>query len=258
MTALETPPSLLKQIWWRLQPVQAAAFTCSGFDDLEHAIPPDVRSFVEDSYPHNHTYTAAGDRLLPKRKLATRMARLTRFYPTPTDSLLDLSCSKGFFVFHAAAQPGCTRALGVDLDDTCLNACRLLNERYSRQSQVAFVRTTIPELAERIDEFGGPFRVALLVNTYQYLVFGSSVAPPVSRDHREIFRLLRQLCSGRLIFHNRLELADLQSEPQFRASHLVRHVRYDRETIFAAASEFFEVRRLDPWSRRPVWLLDAR
>jgi len=258
VSAVGTPPNLWQQIWWRLQPVQAAAFTCPGFDDLEGTIPAEIRSFVEDSYPHNHTYTAAGDHLLPGRKLATRVARLTRYYPSHPESLLDLSCSKGFFVFHAAMQSGCERALGVDLDDSCLNACRLLNSRFAHQSRVNFARATLTELAERIDDFGGPFQVALLVNTYQYLIFGSGVAPPTSRDHGEIFRLLRQVCSGRLVFHNRLQFSDLQSEPQFRASHFVRHCRYDPETIHDAASEYFEVQRLDPWSRRPVWLLDAR
>ena len=31
------------------------------------------------------------------------MAGLARYYPRPLTSLLDLSCSKGYFVFHAAA-----------------------------------------------------------------------------------------------------------------------------------------------------------
>lgn len=241
-----------------MQPVSADAFACSGFDDLEGSIPADIRAFFADSYPHNHTFTAAGGRLVPGRKLADRLARLTKHYPNPLESLLDLSCSKGFFVFHAATQPRCERALGIDLNENCVNACRLLNARFERKSRVNFSQLTLPELADRIDEFGGPFQTALLVNTYQYLVLGSSVGPPVSHDHRVIFGLLRRVCSGRLIFHNRLSLADLQSEPQERARRAGNDVEYEPAAIYAGASSHFQVRELDSWSRRPVWLLDAR
>ncbi|HTI51067.1 MAG TPA: hypothetical protein VL475_08950 [Planctomycetaceae bacterium] len=251
-------PGLLRQLWWRFQRVQPSEFACSGFDDLDHSLPADVRSFVENSYPRNHTFVASGNQLLPKRKLVDRVARLSRHYPQPLDSLVDLSCSKGFFVFHAAMQPGCRRVMGVDLDEQCLTACQALNTRFARQSRVNFARLTLPEMAGRIDEFGGPFQVALLVNTYQYLVFGSTVAPAASHDHSEIFRLLRQVCSGRLIFHNRLSFADLQSDPQERARQEGTGCVYEPGPIREAAARFFHVTPLDPWSRRPVWLLDAR
>lgn len=240
-----------------MQSDSASAFACTGFDDLEGSIPRDLRAFFADSYPHNHTYTAARGRLVPGRKLADRLAQLTKHYPKPLLSLVDLSCSKGFFVFHAATQPDCERALGIDLNENCVNACGLLNARFERRSRVRFARLTLPELAERIDEFGGPFQTALLVNTYQYLVFGSAVGPPVSHDHREIFELLRRVCSGRLIFHNRLSLADLQSDPQDRASRTDHAVEYEPAAIHAGAAEFFRVNELDSRSRRPIWLLDA-
>jgi hypothetical protein len=252
------PPGLLKQFWWRFQPVQPSEFACPGFDDLDHLAPADVGSFVENSYPQNHTFVASGSRLLPKRKLAVRVAHLSRHYPAPLESLVDLSCSKGFFTFHAAAARGCPRVLGVDLDEQCLRACRSLNERFSLRSQVNFARLTLPELARRIDEFGGPFQTALLINTYQYLVFGSSVAPAASHDHFEIFRLLRQVCSGRVIFHNRLWFADLQSDPQERARREGTGCVYSPTVIREAAEQCFRVTPLDPWSRRPLWLLDAR
>src|SRR5262249_1649178 len=178
----------------------------------------DMRTFLSDSYPRNHTFAPVADRLVPHRKLAVRLAGLSRYYPSPLTSLLDLSCSKGFFVFHAAAQESCQRALGIDLSDECLAACRRLKTGFIRREHVRFERLTLPEMAARIDEFGGPFQTALLVNTYQYLFFGSTVAPAVGQDHCDIFRLLRSVCSGRLIFHNRLALADLQSDPQERAA----------------------------------------
>jgi hypothetical protein len=253
----ELKPTLWNRVWQWLCPGPDADLACRGFGDLDTSIPANVRSFVEESYPHNHTYTAAGGSLIPSRKLAERVVNLTQHYPKPLESFVDLSCSKGFFVFHAAMQADCQRALGVDLNEQCLDVCRLLNSRFERQSQTCFEKLSLTELALRINEFGGPFRTALLVNTYQYLVFGSSVAPSTSLDHREIFRLLRRVCSGRLIFHNRLSLADLQSDPQDRARRAGSDVIYEPAAILAAASEFFHVRSLDPWSLRPVWLLDA-
>lgn len=250
----------LSQLWrgisnfWR--PLNPASLAVSGFVDLERVLTADERSFVKDSYPHNHTFIAMRDQLLPTRKLARRVSRLSRFYLPNVGRIVDLSCSKGFFVFHAASRPDCQRALGIDLDESCLEVCRTLNACFTRQSRVSFARLTLSELAEQIDSYGGPFQTALLVNTYQYLLFGSLVAPPIGIGHRDIFRLLRRICDGRIIFHNRLHLWDLQHDVIY-ASRQVKH-QYDPAAIFEAATEFFSIRRVNRWSRRPVWVLDAR
>jgi hypothetical protein len=258
LNAVFPRPSLWNQLSWRLAPVNPEALACAGFDRVLASLPDQTKTFVRDSYPHNHTYTPLEDRLVPSRKLAVRVAGLARYYPAPLTSLVDLSCSKGFFVFHAAAQPTCGRALGIDLDDECLNVCRQLNTRFSQSERVRFARLTLPELAEQIGEFGGPFQTALLINTYQYLFFGSTVAPAIGHDHRGIFGLLRQICSGRLVFHNRLRFADLQSNPQERAAREGTARLYHPDAIREAAEEFFHVTRLRKWLGRPVWLLDAK
>lgn len=251
-------PSLWSQLAWRFTPLNRAAVVCPGFQELTANLPADVQAFVSDSYPRNHTFTPLVDRLVPKPKLAVRVAGLARHYPRPLTSLLDLSCSKGFFVFHAASQPLCERVLGIDLSEECLQVCRQLKSRFGGAERVNFARLTLPELAERIDEFGGPFQTVLLLNTYQYLFFGSTVAPAVGQNHREIFRLLRRVCSGRIVFHNRLRLADLQSDPQQRASQAGTGALYHPQAIREAAAELFQVTELRRWLGRPVWLLDAR
>lgn len=257
-TTLPATPSLLEQIWARFLPARPDDYACAGFHDLDQSLSAEVRGFVADSYPRNHTFTASGERLVPRPKLANRVARLSRNYSTGFRSFIDLSCSKGFFVFHAAMHQGCERAMGIDLDEQCLDACRKLQKQFEGRERVQFEKLTIPELADRIDQFGGPFETAMLVNTYQYLVFGSSIAPRVSYDHREIFHLLRRICSGRLIFHNRLRLADLQDSVQEGLTPECRQAVYEPEAIASAASEYFHVSRLDRWSKRPVWLLDAK
>jgi hypothetical protein len=258
LNAVFPRPSLWNQLAWRLAPVDREALACQGFDRVAASLPDETQTFVRDSYPHNHTYTPLDDRLVPSRKLAVRVAGLARYYPAPLTSLVDLSCSKGFFVFHAAAQPACERALGIDLDDECLSVCRQINARFSQGKRVRFARLTLPELAERIGEFGGPFQTALLINTYQYLFFGSTVAPAISQDHGHIFGLLRKVCSGRLVFHNRVRFSDLQSNPQERAAREGTGQLYQPGAIRAAAEEFFRVTALRKWLGRPVWLLDAK
>ncbi|MGE5193520.1 MAG: hypothetical protein ACM3U2_13585 [Deltaproteobacteria bacterium] len=258
MTALFPRPTLWTQLAWRLKPVRPEGLACPGFEKAAANLPADVRTFVSDSYPRNHTYTPVADRLVPNPKLAVRVAGLSQYYPAPLTSLLDLSCSKGFFVFHAAARETCKRAVGIDLSDECLEVCRLLNSGFDRCERVRFERLTLPELAGRIGEFGGPFQTVLLINTYQYLFFGSTVAPAVGQDHREIFRLLRTVCSGRVVFHNRLSLADLQSDPQERASRAGTGKLYHPQAIREAAEGFFRVTALRRWLGRPVWLLDAK
>lgn len=258
MTGEFPQPNLWSRLAWQLTPVDPEAQACSGFDKSSASLPDDVQNFVSDSYPHNHTYTPQEDRLVPNRKLAVRVAGLARYYPVPLTSLLDLSCSKGFFVFHAAAIATCERAMGIDLSDECLNACQQLRTRFSQSERVRFERMTLPDLAGNIGEFGGPFQTVLLINTYQYLFFGSTVAPAIGQDHREIFRLLRTVCSGRLVFHNRVSLADLQSNPQERAALAGTGKLYHPEAIRQAAAEFFNVTMLSRWLGRPVWLLDAK
>jgi hypothetical protein len=251
-------PSLWSQIAWQLTPVDPELQSCGGFDQDAISLPDEVQAFVSDSYPHNHTFKPQGDRLVPDRKLAVRVAGLARYYPAPLTSLLDLSCSKGFFVFHAAAIASCERAMGIDLSDECLHACRELRTRFTRPERVRFEHLTLPELARRIDEFGGPFQTVLLVNSYQYLFFGSTVAPGIGHDHRAIFRLLRTICSGRLVFHNRVSLEDLQSNPQRQAALAGTGKLYHAEAIHQAAAEYFKVTTLRRWLGRPVWLLDAK
>ncbi|MEZ6072934.1 MAG: hypothetical protein R3C10_22385 [Pirellulales bacterium] len=219
--------------------------------------PPDVRAFVGDSYPHNHTYFVGDRKLKPHRQLATRVARLSECYPSPLESLLDLSCSKGFFVFDAVSRLGCRRALGVDLDLQCLHACQSMRQRFTGASHIQFVRLNLREMAERIDDFGGPFQTVLLINSYQYFVLGSDIAPGISLDHAEIFHLLRRVCSGRLIFENRIQLQHLQRNLKERAARLGSRFAYNPHVIIDAAGRYFNVQPLASWSRYPTIVMDA-
>ena len=240
-----------------LQRVAPAALACRDFRRLSQ-LPADLREFVADSKPHNHTYTLADDRLIPHRQLAVRVARLSQHYLQPHDSLLDLNSSKGFFVFDAAQRLGCERSLGIDIDPRVVDICRTLNDRFAHAERTQFELLTLRDLAQRIDEFGGPFQTALIVNSYQYMYCGSNLAPSVYRDHREVFRDLKQVCWGRVIFHNRLTFREVQPHAQARAIRDGKADHYHPEGIRAAAAEFFRITELPSWQRRPIWLLEPR
>ena len=85
----------------------------------------------------------------------------------------------------------------------------------------------------------------------QSLAWGSRkqrAADKANCHHREVFRLLRRVCRGRMVFHNRLDLSDLQGDA-IKASRLPDGVQYDAETIVNAAADYFHVQRLDCWMR---------
>ena len=222
------------------------------------AIGAEIATYLADSYPHNHNVEVVGDTLVAKRKLAKRYKRITRLYPEPVSSLLDVSCSKGFFVAGAAVRPSCERALGIDIDDNDLRACEAI-KAFLSADRARFIKLQLHELAERIGEFGGPFQTSLVINSYQYFYFGSSRSSDCYLDHREIFRMLRQVCDGRVVFSNRMELSHVQrycKEVAQRHGHDER--RYSMETAMTAAAEFFEVSRRGKLGNLPIWTLDAR
>lgn len=254
---LDSVLGTIRGLWERVAPIDCAEWSCEGFHDLDQ-LPAEVRDNARDSYPSNHNFTATGNLLIPSRQLASRIAHFRGHYLQPVRSLLDLSCSKGFFLFDAAKESTCERVLGLDLCDKTLDVCRQLNRHFDHPERVAVEKLTLAELADRIDEFGGPFETVLLVNTYQYLFFGSSISPALSQDHCEIFRLIRKVCSGRVIFHNRISYDRVQKHVRAAAQGERWKNIYTPQAIRASASEFFRVTETPVWGGHPMWLLDAK
>jgi hypothetical protein len=57
-------PTVWTQLTWRLKPVRRERLACPGFASVAANMPPEVQTFVSDSYPRNHTYTPVADRLV--------------------------------------------------------------------------------------------------------------------------------------------------------------------------------------------------
>jgi hypothetical protein len=221
------------------------------------AIPDDVARYLNESYPSNHNYRVRGGALSPRRKLAARYRKQRPYYLAPLTSLLDLSCSKGFYVLSAAAQGGCERAAGIDICDEELRACEAVRKHLCLHN-ATFANLKLHQLAARIDEFGGPFQMVLLCNSYQYLFFGSQRCPDRYETHAEIFAMMHKVCSGRVIFNNRTDLEDCQRSTRHDARESGREAEYNSQAITAAASKYFHVAQHGNVGGYPLWTLDAR
>ena len=217
-------------------------------------LPAEVAWHIANSYPHNHNYLVRGGTVKPREKLKERFRAIRSFYPAPLDSLLDLSCSKGYFVFEAAARPGCKRALGIDIHEGDLAACSAVKEVLGSSAQ--FAKLQLHELADSIDSFGGPFQTVLLINCYQYLYFGSSRSPACYRSHDTIFAMLRRVCCGRVVFNNRVELLLLQRYCRAEAARLQCEGDYNSDAIQAAAASHFDMMECDRLGGLPLWIFD--
>jgi len=221
------------------------------------SLPGELRRYLAYSYPHNHDYRVLGRRLWPRWRLWRRLRRLRGPLEGAPRELLDLSSCKGFFVLDAARHPACERTLGIDVHRPDLEASRAVAAHLGLE-RARFEELTLGQLAGRIEEFGGPFAAALLVNTYPYLYFGSPRSEDHLPDHDGLFEQLATVVSGRLVFSNRVELDALPSNVRRRAQELGLEAGYDTDTILAAAEHHFRVRVERPLGRIPLWVLDRR
>ncbi len=221
------------------------------------AIPAEQLEYIANSYPHNHDYRIVNGKLAPKCKLWVRLRKLDPLYPTPLTSLLDLSCCKGFFVTRAAQQATCKRALGIDIHEPDLAACNSVKAHFGLNN-ARYERLRLHELADKVDEFGGPFQTVLLINTYQYLYFGSPRSPECYLSHDEIFRQIRRVCNGRVIFNNRTVLERVQEYGRNKAKEMGHEHCYSTAAVHEAASKYFRVNMHGTLGRYVLWTLDAR
>jgi len=215
-------------------------------------------SYITSSYPSNHTYkiTRQGE-LKPKHKLAARYQKIRKLLPARVTSLAEIGCSKGFFVFSASVMPHCSRSLGIDVSHYDIEVCRWVKETL-RNKNTSFEILQLHELTPRISEFGSAFQTVLLLNTYQYLYFGSDAFPMCYGDHDAIFRHLREICSGRIIFNNRIALEDCQNVERISQASKACQMNYSEEKALEAASKYFTVTRHGKIGKYPLLTLDVK
>lgn len=229
-----------------------------GTEPIEDNLPDKtILEYLETSYPSNHNYVLNQGKLIPLRQLARRYRAISAQYPENMDSLLDTSCSKGYFNFDAVHSYGCSRSMGIDVVVEELQASAEV-QKYLGDNVVVLERIRLHELAERIDEFGGPFDVVLVVNCYQYLYFGSTRYKGAYMSHDKIFANLRKVCKNRVIFSNRLDVDRLQQYPARMAASKEMIEAYDEPSAIEAASRYFIVNQAGKLGRYPLWTLDVK
>jgi hypothetical protein len=216
----------------------------------------ETRQYLAKSYPSNHCYRFLGQRIIPGWSLFRRWRRISALYPRPLTSFIDLSVCKGYFVIQAASA-GVPRVMGVDVDE---GAVRVTGEvlDYLGLDQVDLRVASLEEVAAATAESGQPFQTALLVNTYQYLSFGSPMDTSV-RSNDEIFGLLRSICDGVLLFSNCLTFEELPPGVQRRvAEEGFDASGYNPTAIRQTAENYFEIEEAGYLGKRPFWRMTAR
>lgn len=216
----------------------------------------ETRQLLANSYPSNHCYRIVGRSIIPSWSLFRRWRQISALYPKPLTSLIDLSVSKGYFVIQAA-RAGVPRVMGVDLDEDAVQVTGQVRD-YFGLDQVDLRVASLEDVAAESAASGQAFQTALLLNTYQYLYFGSTRASTV-RSHQEIFSRLRSICDGVLVFSNCLVFEDLPPwvrnlafEGGLDAS------AYNPTAIRETAEKYFQIEDSGSQGKRPLWQMTAR
>lgn len=217
-------------------------------------IEKNILDYLTYAYPSNHTYRLSNGKIKPHHKLLKRYQQIQILFPEKLHRMADIGCSKGFFIFSIHDRHPDSYCLGIDVHQPDIDACEQV-KKYLHKSDVFFKRMQLHELAEQIDEFGGPFELLLLLNTYQYLYFGSEGHRERYLDHDLIFKYLRTICRGRIIFNNRLDFTDCQQQvKQLAWSH---SKLYSREAIFSTAKKYFFLTEHGNIGKYPLLTMDV-
>lgn len=233
------------------------SFVGGGAVHYPNTLPNEYIKYAACSYPNNHNYKISNGRLIPKRGLAFRYNQLKKLYPDSLTSLVCIGCSKGYFVFSASALPSCANSLGIDISEYDIHFCRQVKS-YLQDVNSQFELIRLHELAENIDKFNGPFQTVLIINTYQYLYFGSGRSADCYLDHDIIFKNLRRICSQRIIFNNRVNLDDCRNRENIAQANEESKANYSKEKILEAASQYFHFTDHGSCGSYPLWTFDVK
>ena len=206
-------------------------------------------------YPRNHNYRVQGGRLVPCFRLYERLRLIRPLIEGKSESFLDVGCCRGFYVFDVARRPECRLAVGVDVHKPFVDAANEVRT-YLSVDNAHFQLAQLDEVAEDPAKFGGPFQTVLLIGTYHYLFWGSSLCPTAHRDHGAILRRLRDICTDQVIFSARLDVDRLPAWLRSQAEQSDAKNVYTSEGFRACTEQFFRVRPAGYLGTYPLLVLD--
>ncbi len=192
-------------------------------------------------YPRNHFYRIIDGRIVPGFRLYDRLRVVTEIYPEPMHSFLDIGCCRGFYVLDAALRRRCPRAVGIDVHEPFVATAQDA-ARYLRVSAAAFHYASLEDVSNDPQKFGGPFQVVMLIGTYHYLYWGSSLCPTAYRSHEEILRRLASICTDRLIISARFTMRRLPANVKSTLQEEQTDEAYTMEAFLQSAARFFHAR----------------
>jgi len=205
-------------------------------------------------YPRNHNFRVHKKKLIPSFRLYERLRLVRSAYPNPLESFLDIGCSRGFYVMDAAQRPDCRASIGTDVYEPFICTANEVR-KYLEMDNACFHLAGLEDVADAPENYGGPFQTILLIGTYHYLFWGSSICPTAYHSHREILTRLSRICIDRVILSGRLEVNKLQRSLKEKARSTVGDVPYSTAEFINSAKEFFEVRTAGYLGTYPLFVM---
>lgn len=208
-------------------------------------------------YPRNHAYQIINGCIIPKFKLYERLRLVTQVYPKPLQSFLDIGCCRGFYVLDAATRLQCPLAVGIDVHEPFISKAQKVAEHLSAKN-AHFHLASLEEISKDPKKFGGPFQTVMLIGTYHYLFWGSSLCRTAYHSHDEILSRLASICTEKLIFSGRITVDRLPEDERRNITSDESHFPYTPEALLQSAEKFFDVRQVGFLGTYPLLTMTKR
>ena len=205
-------------------------------------------------YPSNHNYVIYNKKMFPRFQLFERFQYITSLFPEKLESLLDIGCCRGFYVFKAAHYPTCNLSVGIDVYEPFIAISQKI-KAYLNVDKAQFHLATLEEVCNNRESYGGTFQVVLLLGTYHYLFWGSAKFSNGFESHSEILSRLAKICSDRVIFSARLETNRLSKDIQNKAQMDKDKYAYTTHEFLESAQEYFDIHKAGHLGIYPLFLM---
>ena len=205
-------------------------------------------------YPSNHNYLIYNRKIFPKFQLFERFQCITSLFPEKLESLLDIGCCRGFYVFEAACHPTCNLSVGIDVYEPFIKISQKIRA-YLNVDKAQFHLATLEEVCNNRENYGGTFQVVLLLGTYHYLFWGSAKCSNGFERHSEILSRLAKICSDRVIFSARLETNRMPRSIKNKAEINKDKHAYTTHEFLECAEAYFDVHKAGYLGKYPLLLM---
>lgn len=227
-------------------------YTGSGSNRIEKEI-----NKLLSGYPRNHNYKIHNKKLLASFRLYERLRLVTQLYPEHLESFLDIGCCRGFYVLEASQRMNCKTAVGIDVYEPFVSTANKVRQ-YLDVQNASFYLTSLDKVAYKPEAYGGPFQTVLLIGTYHYLFWGSSLCPTAYYNHWEILSQLFQICTDSLIFSGRLEVDRLPDSVKEKAKMSGNQVDYTTADFLKNAEKLFQVCKAGYLGTYPLFIMSKK